>query len=315
MDEILNEYHQKAFEAEAAGETSGATYSPRSGFPEKTLEQETVDNLNDAGYEAYNVTAENYEALETQLKTDFADMGLDPDGSYIIAISGEESASASPDNGSRAIVPAPDWGGNGFGFNYNGTEYTMRYITVTVADESNLGRVTPIELLDEYDVDNLMNDLNLPITILSSLGVFPYTGTVYSLFSAILPPNQYNRHDSLLYRGASNWTIKYIQIYDSQDQEWTWSACTDYVNLRYFINYTYYESSTNDYQEISTNGSYGTVYAELYDEPETLKVRAALAYENYGKWVDDVEHVTYQFGGETIITHQRRNEHLGYEPT
>lgn len=31
------------------------------------LEQETVDTLTAAGYEAYNVTGENYTALETEL--------------------------------------------------------------------------------------------------------------------------------------------------------------------------------------------------------------------------------------------------------
>ena len=42
----------------------------------------TVETLNEAGYEAYNVTADNYDTLEDQLQTDFAEMGLDPNGSY-----------------------------------------------------------------------------------------------------------------------------------------------------------------------------------------------------------------------------------------
>ena len=90
IEEILNSYHQKAFEAQAAETRSGAsTWSSRSG---KTLEEETVDELTAAGYEAYNVTSENYEALEEALQTDFASMGIDPEGSYIIVISGEEPA-------------------------------------------------------------------------------------------------------------------------------------------------------------------------------------------------------------------------------
>ena len=76
IEEILNSYHEKAFEAQTAEERGGAsTWSSRSG---KTLEEETVDELTAAGYEAYNVTSENYEALEEALQTDFASMGIDP---------------------------------------------------------------------------------------------------------------------------------------------------------------------------------------------------------------------------------------------
>ena len=52
IEEILNEYHQKAFDAQVAGQQAGAsTYSRNSGST-NTLEQETVDTLTAAGYEA-----------------------------------------------------------------------------------------------------------------------------------------------------------------------------------------------------------------------------------------------------------------------
>lgn len=105
VEEILSEYHEKAFEAEVIEQTSGAsTYSRSAGNSGKTLEEETVDTLNAAGYEAYNVTSENYETLEEQLQTDFAQMGLDPDGSYIIALSGEDN---SPSSNARGIGGSP----------------------------------------------------------------------------------------------------------------------------------------------------------------------------------------------------------------
>ena len=75
IEEILNSYHEKAFAAQTAGDAGASTWSSRSG---KTLEEETVDELTAAGYEAYNVTGENYEALEEALQTDFASMGIDP---------------------------------------------------------------------------------------------------------------------------------------------------------------------------------------------------------------------------------------------
>ena len=80
VEEILNSYHVKAFEAKIAEERDGAsTYSRRSGT-EKTPEEEAVDELTAAGYEAYNVTPENYYSLEEALHTDFSTLGLDPRG-------------------------------------------------------------------------------------------------------------------------------------------------------------------------------------------------------------------------------------------
>lgn len=316
VDEILNEYHQKAFEAEAVGEASTATYSPRTGSPEKTLEQETVDNLNAAGYEAYNVTSENYKSLEAQLQTDFGDMGLDPNGSYIITISGESSPYAQTTSGmsTRGRVPVPIPDGSSFTYTYNGTEYVMRYIIVTATDNTNLAKATPVNLLDEYGPDDLMNDLNIPITILSSLGALPYTGTIYSLLSAILPSTPSSQHSVLMYTGGTNWTITYTQIYNYQSKTWNWCASKEYTLSNYFINYTYYNSYNNQYVQDSVNGTLGKTYSALYNDSETLKARAALAYENGTYWIDDIEFVNYKFGNKTVITHYRWDEYSGYEP-
>ena len=63
IEEILSEYHQKAFDAQIIGEVQTAAANSRhSGSYSKTLEEETVDTLNAAGYEAYNITADNQSA-------------------------------------------------------------------------------------------------------------------------------------------------------------------------------------------------------------------------------------------------------------
>lgn len=49
VEEILSEYHQKAFEQEMQGDTDTASAWSRRGGSTKTLEQETVDTLNNAG--------------------------------------------------------------------------------------------------------------------------------------------------------------------------------------------------------------------------------------------------------------------------
>lgn len=83
IEEILNEYHQKSFREQ----TTGISLCSDG----KTLEEETVEALNNAGYEAYHVTEDNYHDLQTALQTDFESMGLSSNSSYIITFSGDEN--------------------------------------------------------------------------------------------------------------------------------------------------------------------------------------------------------------------------------
>lgn len=108
IEEILNGYHEKAFAAQTAEENGGAsTYSRSGSGSSQTLEQETVAELTAAGYEAYHVTGDNYEALEETLHTDFAEMGLDPNSSYVVIISGEESDNNPNSNPNSRVIDPP----------------------------------------------------------------------------------------------------------------------------------------------------------------------------------------------------------------
>lgn len=319
VEEILSEYHQKAFEAEVVQQTGRASANSRSaGGSGKTLEQETVATLNAAGYEAYNVTSDNYKTLEKQLQTDFSEMGLDSDASYIITISGEENSAGNNARGPSLDVVvdlALDGGPTYFEYTYGGTTYKMRYVTVTAGENSPLGRSTNVDVRQKYGADNLINALNLPITIASSLGLLPYTGTVYSLFSAIVPNINSVQASTLQYTGGTNWTITYTQIYDSEEKNWVLCASVEYVTLGYVVQCSYYNPASNRYEfATSDNATYDMIYSSLYDDKNTMKEYAALAYENYARWCDKVQYVEYKFAGETVILHTRWQEYLGYEP-
>lgn len=124
VEEILSDYHEKAFEAEMQSE-AGA-YSARShGGSAKSLEQETVDILTDAGYEAYNVTADNFATMERNLNTDFDSMGMNPNGNYIIVISGDDAYAAVNPNTRSGSAPGYESGSGNegasqFEYTYNG---------------------------------------------------------------------------------------------------------------------------------------------------------------------------------------------------
>lgn len=322
VEEILNEYHEKAFEAEIAGETSAATYSPRSGSPEKTLEQETVDTLNAAGYEAYNVTAENYEAIEAQLQTDFDDMGLDPDGSYIIAISGNDTGNNTASGaGTRAAEPAPDGGGNGpFNYYYNGKTYKMRYITITANENSQLGRTNTIDLFTDHSGDELWDLLNTPITFIGCvcnyLGISSFTSLNYSLLSVFQPnvniaPNQ---TVSLSYTGATNWTVRYTQVYDSQENSWRLCGSIEKVTMRYSTTLSYYDRSTDQYEFEINSGTAGTLYSNYYYNGTAIMDQAAIAFENNSRYLNTITSVDYTYNNNVVLRHIRWQESAGYEP-
>lgn len=314
VEEILNEYHQKAFEAQTQGETDTASTWSRRGQTQ-TLEQETVDTLTDAGYEAYNVTADNYETLEAELKTDFAAMGLDPEGSYIVVIHGEDSDTSTNENArsTYSISPeidleGPDYpGGSSFIYTHEGTSYTMRYVTVTAAEDSTLGMTSSVELFEGMTVDQMWDAMNLHMTVLSYVPIIGTAGSIYSILSAVLPEIDSTQPSALDYRGATSWTVTYLDIWDSANGAWRHCASIEYATARYFKDYTYFDPTTKQYEEIATNGIYGTVYSENYNDRDLMKSHAVLAfgYSPTSCWKDLVEFVSYEFDGEIIITHQR----------
>lgn len=236
VEEILSEYHQKAFEAEAAGETATASTYSRSGSSERTLEQETVDTLNAAGYEAYNVTSENYDTLQTQLQTDFADMGLDPEGSYIITISGEDSQNSNASGiGPRMMVPVdPGGGGDGtFTHTYNGTEYRMRYMTVAGQDD-DLRDQTLIYTLRNSRVSIDWDDVDTAILYYASdhaTNPVP-VASILSMLTDAFSDDNYIRlsNNSITMYARTIWDLQYIQVYNSSNDKWISSQRSEYAN-------------------------------------------------------------------------------------
>ena len=311
VEEILDEYHRKSLEAAFSAEKNAGT-SSRAATSGKTLEQETVEELNAAGYEAYNVTSDNYESLEKTLKTDFSSMGLDPNGSYIITISGDEENAPNNSN-SRGGPNIEEVGGPGFGgdgyevflHTYNGTTYSMRYVTVTAADNSDLYQWTEIDLLDKYGLDDLVEDLNVPITILTSVKEMPKLEIIYALIAASVPDYNVNTQN-MEYEGRTNWTLKCVQVYDLYRDVWEYTASTEYVTMTYSIYHSYYDPVKDKGVSVTTSGDYDMVKSANYDNTTYIKNQAAYAYENGLIWKDMVLYVTYKFDEEMVIRHYRR---------
>lgn len=322
IEDILNEYHQKSFHAQVNNEANTvSTYSRQSSDGSTSLEQEAVHELTDSGYTAYNVTTSNYNALEDELNSDFSEMGLDPNGSYIVVISGEENNNEGT-AGARIFQPPTeeDFGdgeGGGipfFQYTYNGTTYAMRYVTVTGTQNNELSQTDTVDLLDEYGAGDAWGALSLPLTIASFNYYLTGIATMYSLLSAVLPNINDTKPSSLKYTATAAWTVTYTQIYDNDNDCWELSSGVEYVLPQYFINYHYYDGALNRFKEIDCEGDHDIMYSRYYTDKEYIKERAVLAFERGIRSCDVIDGVNYIYNNKTVLTIDRWMEYSSYEP-
>lgn len=291
IEEILNDYHQKAFEArsaEDAGETT--TYSNRSSS--KTLEQETVDTLNAAGYEAYNVTASNYDVLEAELNTDFASIGLSPNSSYVIVISGEDTNNAKNARkpGDNLITPTPDplqGSDTLFMHTYEGETYTMRYLTITANDTTATSAYTA------SGISSLINNNTLPyqsIILDCAIVVYSIFDVDVSFVSTVSNWLDELHHGPEIYStglqnsylcGEIAWVRTFTQVYDYYEEEWVSAYSVEYANITSSLVTNIYNPDTNFFEPHETQYKYSTKHSPEYNNTTLRKDQAAYCYEHY----------------------------------
>lgn len=324
VEDILGNYHQKLFEKQIQEDDSVASMCFYGDGDEDTLEQETINDLVDAGYEAYHVTADNYEILETNLQTDFAAMGLDPDGSYIIVISGEDTDISDMGSGNSTFgfnpLPgeeeAPEGGESSFfTYTYNNKTYNMRYVTVTPTDNSGLRRIDHAVLNDELDPSNLLEIIGMSSSVVGYLdGALTDSTVVLNNFVSIslllmdaLPNYTPKLTDMVRMTGGCLWTVKYTQIYDFSEDTWFLNAGVEYVTVQKYVDYDIYNPSTYLYDSTRVTYDNEVIYSSLYNNAEIMKQMAVAAYE-YGqgdnRYLDQVERVDFKYGNDkrTVLT-------------
>lgn len=312
IEEILNSYHEKSMESYATGISLCSTGS--------TLEEETVDTLNNAGYEAYLVTDSNFDVIEDQLNLDFSEMGLSKNKSYIVTLDGETASN------SRAIkdpIFEEEIGGSSssssFNYTYNGKDYLMRYVTVTPTDNASLGGVSSVELMDYIDSDDLFDALALPMYILTHLAAavdyYSITDKLYSLFSVSwIDAGQPQLKSSLMYTGTASWIVRYLQVYSTTDGCWHARTSVEYTNNTFFVTYTYYDQSAQCYLQKQTKSGAFTKYSDNYYNTDAVIETAIKCHNNYTRYFYTIEDVVHQYDGKNIITLQRWMEYSNYEP-
>lgn len=307
MEEILNDYHTKSRQIESQ---SDAGTNSRSVQTADTVRQDAVSELKLAGYEAYDVNPDTYAGVEAELNTDLSDIGLDPESSYIIVISGEDTR----DNGqnsaggsSRVItLPPHEWEGdniNQFSYTYNNETYTMRFLTITAAEFSSFKKMDDYDLLYSSSASVIANCLNTAVSAYVDLMTGPLMlGTVASICGLDISDFLPDETAKLVYTGCANWTRVYTQVLDPDDDSWMYASSVEYVNIVGFIDSTYYSAETNWYVSERSQEVKETVYSEYYSDTEWRKRKAVIGYLVNQTIFDHTGDVTFYYGGDDIIT-------------
>ena len=293
IEEILNDFHQKAFETQMTAEADApSTYSRGSSAGSKTLEQETVDTLNAAGYTAYNVTGDNYDSLESTLKTDFSAMGLSKNSSYIVVISGEDRSNSNNPNSRLGNIPEYDLidpGGGGlpsFEYTYNGKTYSMRYVTVTTADKSALTRQLTFGVDRDQNSSKWGTIFNAVFSYSIDTVVKAPITSMATLLSDVFPsgPPSTQSYSGFVITGATTWALRYIEIYNGT--EWVSAQCSEYAVTTWRPQHCVYNEITEDHDYITGDDITFKTYSEYYTDSAQCKALAAEYYSIGSRLLD-----------------------------
>lgn len=259
------------------------------------IKENTINELIDSGYEAYDVNSESYDEVQEALATDLEELSVDSEGSYIIVVSGEDSQLDNADASTMSTA------GSSFNYTYNGNTYKMRYLTVTAADISTYGKATTVNLLKSKIV--ITNCLDTAIEAYISTLCRPL-GTVASICGLSVSKFGTAEISTLNMNCGTNWTRIYTQVWDSKHKVWVSGSSVEYVSVKSYMSGLYYSASENEYVPVPTNSKSSKKYSTHQSDTSWRKKNAAIGYIHSCVYYDTVGDVSYYYGGSKKVTHK-----------
>lgn len=257
------------------------------------------EQLEDLGVEYYIVTKDNISEVESILKTDFSEMGVDfedPDSpaSFLITLPDEEG----DPNG---VAPASSVSSS-VSYTYNGTTYYLRMLTLNADDDSSYNRTaTDIDLLTTKTQTGLKNLINLLFScaISSSSKSIGYFCDLLGIEATDIGAQ--SSSSVLKANCAASWKYVFRQVYNSSNNTWTSGSCVGCAKCTYSLYAFYYSSAAKGYTSKSTN-NYFWQYSECYYDTEWQKSNAVKGYLNGRIYYDRTGAVCFKSGGYTIAS-------------
>lgn len=285
MEEILDQYNSQIIAAQAVSELKQSDSGLRTA--KDKAKAEAISLLTDAGYEAYDVNPSSFFDVEEALQTDLGDLGLKSEYSYIIVIG---DGSGTPDKGA----------GSAFNYDYYGTTYSLRYLSVTSADDPSYVKISfPVNLLQSNNSTLIQNCLNAAIG--AYLGaIWAPLGTVASICGLNISMFGTAQASTFYMEATTNWTRVYTQVY--WNQNWWKGSSVEYALCSSNMGGKYYDAQQNQCLDVPKNASSSTTFSSKYYDLAWRCNAAIEAYFYYCAY-DTVGNAKYYYDGNLKITH------------
>ncbi len=245
------------------------------------------------GYEAYEITGQNYDIMEKLLNTDLSQFSIDreEDFSVLLVIGDEINPGISP----MSSVSSE------FNYTYQGVTYRMRTVTLTSSDNPAYNKANTVNLINSNSANLINNALNTAISALVST-VSKTLGYLYSILGINVNAVGTTQAMNLNLQAHSNWTRRYTQVYSTYDKAWANGSCVEFVTCLSYITGTYYNKNLNRAQ--SCSGQRDTVvYSSNYNNDTWKRNNAADGFKTGNVHYNLTGDVKYKFGGTVKVTH------------
>lgn len=305
IDSIFREYDRQI---EMTNSQSGLTVNERQARQSSSRSQR-FNSLEENGYTAFRVNSANYISTGQALDSDLAAIGLNPDGSYLIVVGGEQQTvlptfDSSLSMSTSDLHNAPS--SNSFIYTYNGVMYVMRYLYVT-ADcyeaTSGYAQASTKNLLtssSQSAINNLLNSaLNAYVSYYSAS-----LGFILSVIGLDITQYGYAGSSTFYLNAGTNWSRVFTQVYDTYDQAWQFCSSVEKVHTTAYMSGMYYSATQNAMVPIPQNvvGSY--IDSQQYNNFTWRKQQAIIAYLSGSLCTYDMTgSIKYRVDGVVRITH------------
>lgn len=295
-DAIIQNYQNLLLSANTnlaapASQENSRGMAPNRSYDVQTIQANAVEALNEAGYHAYDVNPQSYNAVEASLDTNLQQAGLSPDGTYMILVEGDDDTYG---------TTSPS-----FSHTFEGTTYTMRWFTVYASDDPRMTHASTVSILDEDEKIRAVIQHCLDASFDICVGaVSEPLGTLKTILGIDISDFMADFDSHIDYRAASNWTRRYTQVYDSYQQMWFSCCCVEESAASSTVITWVYDYALNAFVQEIEPIELRRFYSDRFYDYEWRKDIAASYFYNYAICWDTVGDVEYYYDGKVIIRHR-----------
>ncbi len=254
-------------------------------------QQYAIDQFLSGGYtECYAVTATNYKSIEDELNTDLSKLGIQEGDHCVIVISTDEL----PSKNTRETISGE------FSYSYGSQTYTLRYVTVTYADNSLYQAHDSADLLHSTVSSTIHAYLYQAVAFLIS-GISQGAGLLYSLCGSVATAVYNSTNVRMDLYAHANWTRVFTQVLNGYNG-WQTGSRVEYATTFVRVEGDYYNVTNNRFEDLPDSRQWNTTYSSHYNDNPWRNSHAVMGYLNSYVDIDITGTIRITHNGSTKLT-------------